>query len=67
MTGEAYTGFWWGDRKERDYLEDLRLTGSVILKWMVRKWDGDMNRIELAQGRDRWRALVKAVMNLWVP
>ena len=27
---------------------------------------GDMNWIELAQDRDRWRALVKAVMNLQV-
>jgi hypothetical protein len=26
-----------------------------------------MNWIHLAQGRDRWRALVNAVMNLWVP
>jgi hypothetical protein len=25
---------------------------------------GSMDWIELAQGRDRWRALVKAVMNL---
>jgi len=28
---------------------------------------GGMNWIELAQGRDRWQALVNVVMNLWVP
>jgi hypothetical protein len=28
---------------------------------------GDMNWIDLAQDRDRWRALVKKVMNLRVP
>jgi hypothetical protein len=28
---------------------------------------GDMDWIELAQERDRWRALVNAIMNIWVP
>jgi hypothetical protein len=29
-------------------------------------WDG-MDWIDLAQDRDRWRALGNTVMNLWVP
>jgi len=28
---------------------------------------GDMDCIELAQDRERWRALANVVMNLWVP
>jgi hypothetical protein len=28
---------------------------------------GDVNWIGVAQDRDRWRALVNSVLNLWVP
>jgi len=32
------------------------------------KWDvGDMDWIDLAQDRDRWRGLIAAVMNLRAP
>ena len=53
---------------ERVHLGDQDVHGSIILRWIFRKWDvGDMDWIELALDRDRWRALVNAVMNLRVP
>jgi hypothetical protein len=64
---EVHTGFCWGDLREGDQLGDPGVDGRIILKWIFKKWDGGMNWIELVQDRDRWRALVNAVMNLRVP
>jgi hypothetical protein len=36
---EVYTGFWRGDVREKDYLEDTGVDGRVILKWICKKWD----------------------------
>jgi len=67
-TGEAYTGFWWRNLKERDHLGDPGIDERIILTWIFRKWDvGGVDWIEMVRDRDRWRALVNAVMNLRVP
>jgi len=66
--GELCTGFLWGGLRERDQLEDLDVNERIILRWIFRKWDGGgIDWIDLAQDRDRWRALVNAAMNLRVP
>ena len=38
--GEVCSGFWWGDLRERDHMEDLGLDGMIILKWVLKEWDG---------------------------
>jgi hypothetical protein len=35
------TGFWWGDLRERDYLEDLGVDRNTVLKCIYKKWDGE--------------------------
>jgi hypothetical protein len=63
----VHTEFWWGDRREGDHLGDPGLDGRIIRRWIFGKWYGGMNWIGLAQDRDRWQALMNAVMNLQVP
>jgi len=67
--GEAHTGVWWQNSREGDHLEDTGIDGRIILKWIFKKFDGGgaMHWIDLTQDRDMWRALVNAIMNLWVP
>jgi len=35
----VHTEFWWWDLRERDHLEDLGIDGSILLKWIFKKWD----------------------------
>jgi len=34
-----YTGFWWGNLKKRDHLENAGVGGRIILRWIIRKCD----------------------------
>ena len=46
-------GFWWGDVRKRDHLEDVGVDKRIILKWIFKEWDGVISWIDLAHDRDR--------------
>jgi hypothetical protein len=48
-------------------LEDPGVDGRIILKWIFERLGVGADWINLAQNRDRWRALVYTVINLRVP
>jgi hypothetical protein len=37
--GEACTGFWWENLRERDYWGKPGVERRIILRWIFRKWD----------------------------
>jgi hypothetical protein len=57
----------WGNLREGGHLEDPGVDRRIILKWIFERLDGDMDWIDLAQDRDRWRAVVNAVINFRFP
>jgi hypothetical protein len=37
--GEACTGYWCGNLRERVHWGDADVDGKMILRWIFRKWD----------------------------
>ena len=67
---EKITDAYWvlvGKSERREYLQDLGVDGRIILKWIMRKLDENLKWINLAQDRDRWQAVVNALMNFRIP
>jgi hypothetical protein len=46
-----------GKPEGRNHLEDPGVDG-IILKCIFKKWDGGLQWIDMAQDRNRWRAVV---------
>ena len=63
--GVLHIGFWWGNLGERD--KPRRRWEDNIKVDLLEVGCGCMDWIDLVQDRDRWRALVNAVMNFRVP
>jgi len=40
----VYTGFWWGNLRERDHFGDPAVDGRVILRWIFGKWGHGLDR-----------------------
>jgi hypothetical protein len=66
MAEERCTRLLWEGPKERDLLEDQDIDGSMGSERILETLWEDVEWVQLAQDRGRWRAVVNAVMNIRV-
>ena len=43
MSSLVCTGFWLGNLRERDHWGDPDIDGKIILRWIFRKWEGNVD------------------------
>jgi hypothetical protein len=58
---QVSTGFGW---EGKNHFEDLGVDARIILKWIVKTWDGDVDWINLGQDKDRYWAVVNTAVNV---
>jgi len=62
------TGCWWGSLRERGHWGDQDVDGEDNIKMDLQEvGEGRGDWMELAQDRDRWRAVVGTVRDFRVP
>jgi hypothetical protein len=60
---KGHTIFRWEKLNEKEHLEDQDIDGRIILIWMFRKRDGGEDWIDVAQDRDRRRAILNRIIS----
>jgi len=50
---EVRIKFRWGKLRERGHLEEPDVDERIILRWILRKWNGGMDWIDQTKKRDR--------------
>jgi hypothetical protein len=62
------TEFWWEKLWKSDHLEDLGIDAGLLLEYLCKTSRCEVHGwIDLAQVRQKYRAVVNTVMNLRVP
>jgi hypothetical protein len=59
---EKLARFWWERPKKRDHSEDRGVDGRMGSEMILGRLSGGVEWIQLAQDRDRWRAVMNAMM-----
>jgi len=49
--GEVCTGFWCGNLRGKDHLEDPGVDETIILRWIFRNRNGGMDWTDMAQDK----------------
>jgi hypothetical protein len=65
--GEVHSGFLWGKPEGKRSLGRPRRRWEDNTKIYLREVGcGGMDCMDMAEGKEKWRAVVNEVMNLWV-